>query len=360
MNPIRITYRENVDHFAEAQEQQPPTRPLLPEKTVNILLVALIGGTILFELIQEYRRGVELQIILATAVAVPLILLFWLWLFKKIGISKKGPGPKYVWTEKDRARFKERYLKQTGREETMAVCEFDESGFRFGADNDSGGFNFNAWSGVKRVVEREKGVLVFNRRISFYWFPKQAFATQESYAEVLALMESKVADVQRWRLAVLAVGSNLGDSRKNINKIFDRIQELSDETISRSSLWQSSPVDCPPGSPTFLNAVVAFVPQKGETPETLLVKLQKLEKAFGRQPKKVLNEPRPLDLDLIALGNEIRATPQLTLPHPRAHLRRFVLAPLSEIAPDLILPDQTKTVAQLLAALPAGEVCVKV
>lgn len=360
MNPIRIKYRENVDHFAEAQEQQPPARPLLPERTVNILLGFLIGGAILFQLVQEYRRGVELKIILVTAVAVPLILLFWLWLFKKIGIYKKGLYPKYVWTEKDRARFKARYLKQTGQEETMAVCEFDESGFRFGADTGAGSFNFNAWPEVKRVVEREKGVLVFTRRIGFYWFPKKAFETQTSYAEVLALMKSKVVDFQRWQLTVVAIGSNLGDSRKNINKIFERIQEMSDEEFSRSSLWQTTPVDCPPGSPKFLNAVVAFVPQKGETPESLLAKLQALEKVFGRQPKKVLNEPRLLDLDLIAFGKETRNTPELILPHPRAHLRRFVLAPLNEIAPDLILPGQSQPVSALLAGLVSDEHCERI
>jgi 2-amino-4-hydroxy-6-hydroxymethyldihydropteridine diphosphokinase len=83
----------------------------------------------------------------------------------------------------------------------------------------------------------------------------------------------------------------------------------------------------------------------------LLAKLQSLEKEFGRQPKKVLNEPRPLDLDLIAFGAEVRTTPMLTLPHPRAQLRRFVLQPLVEIAPGLILPGQTRTVAELLRTL---------
>jgi 2-amino-4-hydroxy-6-hydroxymethyldihydropteridine diphosphokinase len=119
----------------------------------------------------------------------------------------------------------------------------------------------------------------------------------------------------------------------------------------RSSLWQSTPVDCPPGSPVFVNAAVGLMPRVGETPESLLAKLQALEKEFGRRPKQVLNEPRPLDLDLIAFGNETRATKALTLPHPRAHERRFVLQPLSEIAPGLILPGQTKTVAQCLAKL---------
>ena len=112
-------------------------------------------------------------------------------------------------------------------------------------------------------------------------------------------------------------------------------------------------MDCPPGSPDFLNAVVALTPRKDETPESLLTKLEQLERDFGRRPKEVLNEPRPLDLDLIAFGQERRVTEQLSLPHPRAHLRRFVLQPLSEIAPDFILPGQTETVGELLAHLPA-------
>ena len=115
------------------------------------------------------------------------------------------------------------------------------------------------------------------------------------------------------------------------------------------------PVDCPPESPKFLNAVAGLVPREGETPESLLKKLQALEKEFGRRPKTILNEPRPLDLDLIAFGNEVRNSAALILPHPRTHLRRFVLQPLSEIAPDLILPGQEKTAAQLLAQLPADE-----
>ena len=97
------------------------------------------------------------------------------------------------------------------------------------------------------------------------------------------------------------------------------------------------------------------MPRARETPESLLAKLQALEKEFGRKPKKVLNEPRPLDLDLIAFGNQTRAAKELTLPHPRAHQRRFVLQPLSEIAPNLILPGQAKTVAQLLAKLSPDE-----
>src|ERR1017187_339167 len=165
---------------------------------------------------------------------------------------------------------------------------------------------------------------------------------------------------QARRLSYVALGSNLGDSWKIILDATRRLQGFSDEPILRSSLWRTAPLDCPPGSPKFLNAVVGLVPRKEETPESLLKKLRELEKEFGRQPKKVLNEPRPLDLDLIAFGNQVRNSPELILPHPRAHQRRFVLQPLSELAPELILPGQTKTVSQLLAELSPDEVVTRI
>ena len=160
--------------------------------------------------------------------------------------------------------------------------------------------------------------------------------------------------------AIISLGSNLGDSRKIIQDAMARLQTFSEEPIIKSSLWQTSPVDCPPDSPKFVNAVVGLVSRKTETPESLLAKLQSLEREFGRQAKKTLNEPRPLDLDLIAFGNEIHNSPDLILPHPRAHLRRIVLQPLNEIAPELILPGQGKTVAELLAKLPADETVTRI
>jgi len=132
----------------------------------------------------------------------------------------------------------------------------------------------------------------------------------------------------------------------------DQLQTLSMERVLRSSLWQTTPVDCPPDSALFVNAVVGLVPFVGETPEFLLAKLQSIEREFGRQPKRVHNEARPIDLDLITFANETRATRNLVLPHPRAHLRRFVLEPLNEIAPDLVLPGQTRMVLELLNELP--------
>src|SRR5687768_13687504 len=144
------------------------------------------------------------------------------------------------------------------------------------------------------------------------------------------------------QLAYVALGSNLGSSRETVLRAMDRLQEFSDEPIVRSSLHETEPVDCPPGSPRFVNGIVGLVPRAGETPETLLKELQALEREFGRQPKLVQNEARPLDLDLIAFGKETRNTTELVLPHPRAHARRFVLEPLTEIAPDFILPGQTQ------------------
>lgn len=157
------------------------------------------------------------------------------------------------------------------------------------------------------------------------------------------------------QLAIIALGSNLGDSLSILREAMQRLESLSDGPILRSSFWQTSPVDCPPGSPPFINAVVAINPFPDETPETLLEKLQELEKAFGRKPKVVLNEPRPLDLDLVAFGNEVRNSSALVLPHPRAHLRQFVLRPLAEIAPDFLLPGQEQTVIKLLASVNTAE-----
>jgi 2-amino-4-hydroxy-6-hydroxymethyldihydropteridine diphosphokinase len=150
----------------------------------------------------------------------------------------------------------------------------------------------------------------------------------------------------------IALGSNLGDSPQIFAQAMNRLQQLSSQPLLHSSLWRTTPVDCPPDSPPFLNAVVGLQPLADETPESLLAKLQALEKEFGRQPKKVLNESRPLDLDLIAFGSQIRSAPTLVLPHPRARERRFVLEPLNEIAPQLVLSGETKTVTELLAILP--------
>jgi 2-amino-4-hydroxy-6-hydroxymethyldihydropteridine diphosphokinase len=153
--------------------------------------------------------------------------------------------------------------------------------------------------------------------------------------------------------AYIALGSNLGDSVGVLTAVLERLRVWTDQPLRCSSFWRSEPVDCPPDARWFVNAVAALVPRAGETPEGLLERLLALEREFGRRPKRLVNESRPLDLDLIAFGTEVRRTVRLTLPHPRAHQRGFVLAPLNELAPGLVLPGQKRSVSELLA----GWVC---
>ncbi len=160
-------------------------------------------------------------------------------------------------------------------------------------------------------------------------------------------------------LTIIALGSNVGDSQSILLQAMERLEGLSSQPLMKSSLWQTTPVNCPPGSPMFLNAVVALVPPATETPESLLAKMLQIEKDFGRKSTSIPNEPRRLDLDLITFGRTTCASKELTLPHPRAQERRFVLQPLSEIAPELVLPGQRKTVAELLAALNTVEKLVR-
>ena len=151
---------------------------------------------------------------------------------------------------------------------------------------------------------------------------------------------------------VVAFGSNLGDSASLIRWAMDRLEARSSRPLRRSSLWTSSPVDCPPGSPTFTNAVAILTPKDGETPESLLTFLQSVEIEAGRRPKVVHNESRPLDLDVIAWDGETRNTPQLMLPHPRAQVRRFVLQPLAELDPGYRFPGEDSSITESLQRLP--------
>ena len=158
-------------------------------------------------------------------------------------------------------------------------------------------------------------------------------------------------------MAFVALGGNLGDAAATLREAAAEIAGWSSARALGSSLWRTEPVDCPPGSPSFLNAALGLQPKPGATPESLLDNLLALEARLGRTRSGLANAPRVIDLDLIAFDIETRATPTLTLPHPRAHQRAFVLAPLAEIAPGLVLPGQQKTVTELLATVgQAGEV----
>jgi 2-amino-4-hydroxy-6-hydroxymethyldihydropteridine diphosphokinase len=136
--------------------------------------------------------------------------------------------------------------------------------------------------------------------------------------------------------AFVAFGANLpfgaGDPADTLQQVLRELQQLSAQALLVSAFYESDPKDCPPGSPQYLNGVVGLLPLPDETPESLLLKLQALEQRFGRVRSGIVNEARTLDLDLLAFRHETRSTPFLTLPHPRAHERRFVLEPWLEIA----------------------------
>lgn len=152
----------------------------------------------------------------------------------------------------------------------------------------------------------------------------------------------------------LALGSNLGDSRAHLRAARDFLLTLhEDETSpSVSGLYATEPVDCPPGSPAFLNAVVEIATAR--PPRALLAALAAFEGLLGRPAQRERNAPRAVDLDLLYAGDIVLTTPELVLPHPRIKERRFVLQPLADIRPELVLPGQTKPVTQLLAELPVG------
>jgi 2-amino-4-hydroxy-6-hydroxymethyldihydropteridine diphosphokinase len=151
----------------------------------------------------------------------------------------------------------------------------------------------------------------------------------------------------------IALGSNLGDRHAELNAGVAYLRTLAaDGTLRESPRIDTAPVDCPPGSRNFLNAVVELlIDSELIPPDSLLERLQDFEQAQGRLRVHQQNSPRPLDLDIIYYGDEIIRTAGLTIPHPRATQRPFVLRPLASLRPDLVLPGQTKTVSELLASL---------
>ncbi|MEM1231097.1 MAG: 2-amino-4-hydroxy-6-hydroxymethyldihydropteridine diphosphokinase [Pseudomonadota bacterium] len=156
-------------------------------------------------------------------------------------------------------------------------------------------------------------------------------------------------------MILVGLGSNRGDSAATLTRAMTALEAYAAGGFRRSSLWRTSPVDCPPESGEFCNAAVAFEARPTLSPEILLYRLKALERAFGRGPVLVRNAPRELDLDLLLFDDEQRDSDRFTLPHPRACERRFVLAPAAEVAPEARWPGTTKTVAELLAALRSDE-----
>ncbi len=146
-----------------------------------------------------------------------------------------------------------------------------------------------------------------------------------------------------------SLGSNSGDRLALLERACDGLAQLFGH-LRLSQVYETEPVECPPGSPFFLNACVEVTTKI--PPEEILRSCQEIERELGRERTGVCGEVRTCDIDLLYSGELQMQTPQLTLPHPRAALRRFVLQPLCDIDPSLVLPGETATVQQLLARLP--------
>ena len=149
------------------------------------------------------------------------------------------------------------------------------------------------------------------------------------------------------RRVVVGLGSNLGDRLSNLQGAVDALADTPDVWITGlSPVYESVPVDCPPDSPLFLNAVVLV--DTTLSAHRLLDRALAIEDAYDRDRSHGLNAPRTLDVDLIVVGDRRSDTDVLQLPHPKAHERSFVLQPWFDLEPDAEFPDMGP-VSELLA-----------
>jgi 2-amino-4-hydroxy-6-hydroxymethyldihydropteridine diphosphokinase len=124
---------------------------------------------------------------------------------------------------------------------------------------------------------------------------------------------------------------------------------VGDKNLLASPVYETEPVGCEPGAEKFLNAVLEI--ECDGDPTELLNHMIEIEESLGRKRDHVSSVSRKIDIDLLYAGELNVENERLHLPHPRMHRRRFVLQPLADIRPDLILPGQTKPVRELLAEL---------
>lgn len=135
----------------------------------------------------------------------------------------------------------------------------------------------------------------------------------------------------------LGLGSNIGDRLANLRAARDALPVI---VVASSSVYETEPQGEVLDQPDFLNAVIEIETELG--PEELLDACKAVERDLGRQGGGERHGPRPIDVDLLLLGNREHHSERLTLPHAEVMSRRFVLAPLLELAPDLALPDGTR------------------
>lgn len=151
-------------------------------------------------------------------------------------------------------------------------------------------------------------------------------------------------------LVYLSLGSNVGDREAQLRDALARLGALG-RMVALSSFYETEPVEFTQ-QPWFLNSAVAL--ETNATPEQLMAAILRIEQAMGRQ-RVERKGPRFIDIDILLFGDTIVESQELTIPHPAMELRRFVLEPLAEIAPDARHPLYDKTIRELRDALPAGQ-----
>lgn len=153
----------------------------------------------------------------------------------------------------------------------------------------------------------------------------------------------------------IALGSNLGDRAAHLDAAIEALRSISTpgEPVWVAPVYETEPCCCPPGSPPFLNTVVE-IEHTGDASD-FLDTLLAIESSLGRVRGALRNAPRVIDMDMLYMGGEILTTDKLTLPHPGIAGRLFVLQPLADIRPDLVLPGQTLTVRELLDRQRSGQ-----
>jgi 2-amino-4-hydroxy-6-hydroxymethyldihydropteridine diphosphokinase len=140
-------------------------------------------------------------------------------------------------------------------------------------------------------------------------------------------------------IAYLGLGSNEGDRLANLRAARDAIGGAKTEVLASSSVYETEPQGEVTDQPDFYNAVLQVDTELG--PEELLDAAKAVERALGREPGGPRHGPRPIDVDVLLLGDVEHSSERLTLPHPEVRSRRFVLEPLLELDPGLRLPDAT-------------------
>lgn len=155
--------------------------------------------------------------------------------------------------------------------------------------------------------------------------------------------------------AFIGIGTNLGDRATNYEQAILRIAALPGTRVVRqSSIYETEPIGEIKGA--FLNGVIEI--ENAMAADETLRRLLAIERAMGRKRAggrkpagRAKDRARPIDLDLLFFNHDVVDTPSLTIPHPRLHERRFVLAPMAELAPALIHPRLNKSISELLAGL---------